>query len=455
MPPAIEDLPSLRWKLLRAVLAATLLTWILAGVFSYRQAQNEAEEMMDGHLAQTARLLLALARDNDKSTLRELEHHLLAAQGASDNIYESPLEFQVGQADGTVLLRSANAPRLSLLGLAGYSDIEHDHVTWRVLNMVAADGQYRVQVAQSITLRDWATFEVASQAVFPALFMLPLLLALLYYSVRRALRPLDDLAGDVAARTPDNLTPLPERAALREIAPLVTALNRLFSRLDKTLENERRFTADAAHELRTPLAALKVQAQVAMCSAEAPMRDHALQQIVSGVDRATRLVNQLLRLARLDPMQHLDQPHAVDLRVIVDDALHAVQPQPAQTLVDELPQQMPPVEGDADLLTIAIRNLLDNAIHYSGAASRICIAARCEDGRCALTIRDNGPGVPAAQAARLGERFWRNPDSGIEGNGLGLTIVARIAELHGGRLIAGNHPDGGFAATLADLPLAA
>jgi len=453
--PGLRALSSLRWRLLRAVSVATLLAWSLAGVFSYTNAQREAEELMDGHLAQTARLLLALVRGNEHH-LGDLATRLATVRRvAQRSIYEPPLEFQIGQADGTVLLRSPNAPSLPVLGVAGYSDIKRN-VSWRVLNMVSADGKYRVQIAQSIELRDRAALEVASQTVYPVVFVLPMLLALIYYSIRKTLRPLDELAKDIAARTPDTLARLPERETPQEVAPLVAALDRLFERLGRTLKNERQFTADAAHELRTPLAALKVQTQVAILSQEPQARNHALRQIEHGVDRATRLVNQLLRLARLDPMSHLDQPCAVDLRDVVDDVLHslsAAHPQAMQTLVDELPRQTLLIRGDADLLSIAIRNLIDNAVNYSGADSAIRLLARCADGYCALTVRDNGPGVPAALEGRLGERFHRGSGSGVEGNGLGLAIVARIAELHGGRLIAANHPDGGFAATLADLPL--
>lgn len=453
MPQRARATHSLRQRLLRAVSVATLLAWSLTGVFSYQKAQHEAEELMDGHLAQSARLLLALVRDNEDH-LGDLASRLATVRGAHDNIYEPPLEFQIGRSDGTVLLRSTDAPALPVLGVAGHSDIERESESWRVLNMPSADGKYRIQVAQSIALRDQAALEVAGQTVFPVFVVLPLLLLLIYFSVRTVLRPLDALAEDVAARTPDTLSPLPERNVPQEVAPLVGALNRLFCRLGTTLENERRFTADAAHELRTPLAALKVQSQVAMLSRDPQIRDHALQQIENGVDRATRLVNQLLRLARLDPMSQLENSQAFDLRGIVTETLQAVRnanPHFTQVIVEDLPEHPQIVQGDPELLAIAIRNLIDNAIRYSGLASTIRIHTH-DDGRCcSLSIRDNGPGVPPDIQSRLGERFFRNRDTNVEGNGLGLAIVARIVELHGGHLTAGNHPEGGFEARLDGL----
>jgi two-component system, OmpR family, sensor histidine kinase QseC len=455
MPEAPKAAHSLRRRLLRAVSIATLLAWSLTGVFSYQKAQHEAEELMDGHLAQTARLLLALVRDNEDH-LGDLANRLATVRGTHENIYEPPLEFQIGRGDGTVLLRSTDAPSLPVLGIEGHSDIERETESWRVLNMVSADGSYRIQVAQSIALRDQAALEIAWQTVYPVVIVLPLLLLLIYFSVRRVLQPLDALANDVAARTPDTLSPLPERKVPQEVAPLVTALNRLFGRLGTTLENERRFTADAAHELRTPLAALKVQTQVAMLSHDPQMRDHALQQIESGVDRATHLVNQLLRLARLDPLSNLENKQTFDLRGIVGEALAAIRganPDVTQEIIEELPSGPLFIEGDPDLLVIAVRNLIDNAIRYSGPASTIRIMAEAEEQTCTLSVRDNGPGVPAAIAARLGERFFRNRETNVEGNGLGLAIVARIAALHGGHLTAGNHPDGGFRACLKGLLL--
>jgi two-component system sensor histidine kinase QseC len=455
MQPRPKAAHSLRRRLLRAVSIATLVAWSLTGVFSYQKAQHEAEELMDGHLAQTARLLLALVRDNEDH-LSDLASRLATVRGTRENIYEPPLEFQIGRGDGTVLLRSTDAPSLPVLGIAGHSDIERETESWRVLNMVSADGNYRVQVAQSITLRDQAALEIAWQTAYPVVIVLPLLLLLIYFSVRRVLQPLDALAEDVAARTPDTLAPLPERNVPQEVVPLVDALNRLFGRLGATLENERRFTADAAHELRTPLAALKVQTQVAMLSHDPQMRGHALQQIENGVDRATHLVNQLLRLARLDPMSRLENKQIADLHSIVGEALAAIRganPDITQVIIEDLPERPLSIECDPDLLVIAVRNLIDNAIRYSGLASTIRIFAN-DDGRtCALNIHDNGPGVPAAIQARLGERFFRNRETSIEGNGLGLAIVARIAELHGGRLAAGNHPDGGFVASLGGLQL--
>ena len=268
LPP--QGLNSLRWRLLAAIGAVVMTTWLLTGWFSYSKAQHEAEELMDGSLAQTARLLLAITHDNEDD-LGELAPRLATVRGAAD-IYEPPLEFQIGRGNGTILARSPDAPEFPILGVAGYNDIIRHKEAWRVLNVVSTDGRYRVQVAQAIGLRDRAALEVATQTVRPLLLITPVLILLIYVSIKRALRPLEQLAREVATRTPDSLAPLTSDRVPTEARPLVLAINRLFRRVGRTLDNERRFTADAAHELRTPLAALKVQTQVARLSGDSPVQ---------------------------------------------------------------------------------------------------------------------------------------------------------------------------------------
>lgn len=438
---------SLRWRLLGAVGAAVLLIWLLTGWFSYSKAQHEAEELLDGSLAQTARLLLAITHDNEDD-LAELAARLATVRGA-DDIYEPPLEFQIGHGDGSILARSPDAPEFPILGVAGYSDIIRHSESWRVLNIASDDGRYRIQVAQAIGLRDRAALEVATQTVLPLLLITPVLVLLIYLSVTRALRPLERLANEVAARTPDSLAQLSAKRVPVEAKPLVNAINRLFRRVERTLDNERRFTADAAHELRTPLAALKVQTQVALLGGDTPVREHALHQIEAGVDRAGRLVEQLLRLARLDPLNCPPNNVPVDLLRLVGDVLGGL---PEGHRIAR-PSGAAVVLGDPDLLQIAIRNLLDNALRYAPGDDGIRVDIVPGDGDCTLTVLDNGPGVSEETLARLGERFFRGQPGKTEGNGLGLAIVARIAELHNARLHLANRSEGGLAVSLQGLRL--
>lgn len=448
MKPAITSrrVHSLRWRLLAAIGAIVLTTWLLTGWFSYTKAQHEAEELMDGSLAQTARLLLAITHDNEDD-LADIVARLETVRGTEDNIYEPPLEFQIGLGDGSILARSPDAPELPILGVADYSDIIRHDAAWRVLNRVSEDGRYRVQVAQAIGLRDRAALEVAVQTVLPLILIVPVLILFIYLSIRRTLRPLEQLADEVAARSPDNLAPLASRRVPTEAQPLLNAINRLFRRVERTLDNERRFTADAAHELRTPLAALKVQTQVARLSGDSPVREHALQQIEVGVDRAGRLVEQLLRLARLDPLNQPPHTVPVDLGRLVNEAVAAL---PERDRI-VLPATSAVVLGDPDLLQIALRNLIDNALRYTAPDRTVEIVIDSGVDNCSLTVNDHGPGVPESMLARLGERFFRGQPGKTEGNGLGLAIVARIAELHAARLRLANRPQGGLSVSLQNL----
>ncbi|NHA15998.1 two-component sensor histidine kinase [Thioalkalivibrio sp. XN279] len=437
-----------------AVYISVLLLWLLTGWLSYTRAQHEAEELMDGHLAQTAHLLLAIVHDNEKH-IENLAQRLASVRGSPGNVYEPALDFQVGLADGTLLARSPDAPRLPIRGAAGYSDILRGEESWRLLNLSSEDGRYRVQVSQAIGLRDRAALEVAGQVILPLALVLPALLLFIYVSIRRGLRPLDTLAQAVSARTPDNLGPLVDVTVPAEVRPLVAELNTLFDRVAQALESERRFTADAAHELRTPLAALKVQAQVAMLSSQAPMRQKALQQILGGVDRADRLVEQLLRLARLDPQQQLEHAQPVDLAPMIREvvALAATSHAAADGTVQlDLPAAGCTVRGDAELLGIAVRNLVDNALRYAGEHGAVRVVVEPTEGRFDLWVYDSGPGVPQTELAGLGQRFFRGRSHLEEGSGLGLAIVQRVAELHGAQLRLANRPEGGFKAGIVGLP---
>ena len=441
---------SLRRRLLLRVALATLLIYVLAAALTYRQARHEVQELMDGQMTKAARLLLVQA-GSDTQHLKNLAESMAALRGVRSRRNEMALEFQIGRKDGSVLSRSKHAPETPLDNGLGYANIDHNGHPWRSLTLETPDGNFRVQVSQSIRQRNTEALEIATKTVLPLGVLLPLLIILIYYSVRRGLKPLDDLADDVATRSPENLSLLAPATAPLEAQPLVRALNRLLGRLSTTLDNERRFTADAAHELRTPLAALKVQAQVAMATRDPDEHKHALTQVLAGADRATRLVEQLLRLARLDPVVRLPDPLKLDLADLAAKAVEDAQGMAAtksQKLT--LSAQDTPVEinGDRDLLGAAARNLIDNALRYTPEHGEIAVSASIEHGEPLLTIIDNGPGVPDAELPRLVERFYRGRDVSAEGSGLGLAIVHRIAELHGARLEVENLSGGGFSTRL-------
>jgi signal transduction histidine kinase len=307
--------------------------------------------------------------------------------------------------------------------------------------------------------------KIAEQLLKPMLYGLPALALLLVIAIGFALAPLRQLARDVAERGPARLDPLPLESLPAEVAPLVTRLNSLFADIVRSLENERRFTADAAHELRTPLAALRAQAQVALASVEDTERRHALAQILVGCDRATHLVVQLLTLARLDsgtphPMQD------VALRQVAEEVLAMSAGEAIERHCDlVLNDDDAPVRGDPLLLQVLLRNLVDNALRHGGA-TQIEISITQEGKHAVLTVRDNGRGIAAADLERVQQRFYRGanaarldtvPGAGarghnFSGSGLGLSIVKRIVELHQGRLTIATPDSGQGIAVTISLP---
>jgi two-component system sensor histidine kinase QseC len=217
---------------------------------------------------------------------------------------------------------------------------------------------------------------------------------------------------------------------------LVTSLNQLFERVHGLIDQERRFTADAAHELRTPLAGIRAQAQVALGASGDGERAHALAGVVAGCDRAAHTVEQMLTLARLAPDAVSFQPVPVELAAVLKDTISDLASAALAKEIDiELTQDKHVlVSGDAGLLAILFRNLIDNALRYSPPATRVAIQVESEGGEALVRITDAGPGISASERANIGRRFYRAPGTQAPGSGLGLSIVHRILELHRGRM---------------------
>ena len=400
---------SLRWRLLRWVTLTTIVIWGLAAGLSYHQARAEVQELMDGQMAKMARLLLAQIHE-DTSYLKDLPENMNSLRGTKSRRSELALEFQIGYPDGTVLVNSAMAPETPLTRPLGYANVEHAGHPWRSLILETADGRYRAQVAHSFHTRDKEALEIASKTVLPLGLLLPLMVALLYFSIQRCLKPLDDLAEDVASRSPDNLTTLQPETTLLETQP-----------------------------------------QVAMATKNPEERDHAMAQVLAGVDRTTRLVEQLLRLARLDPIVQLSDTQPIDLLELARGALesaHSAAATRRQRLHLTAPMDAPRITGDPDLLGAALRNLLDNAVRYGPEQSTVTLTIDNDPGGLRLEVSDEGPGTPEEDLSHLTNRFFRSSEAGSEGSGLGLSIVQRIAELHGARLELENRQGGGFVARL-------
>jgi signal transduction histidine kinase len=279
---------------------------------------------------------------------------------------------------------------------------------------------------------------IAGRLTAPLIFGLPLMGFWIWLATWRGLKPLDAVAREIAARQPEKLEPVTPASAPSEVRPLVEAINGLFVRVEHALESERRFTADAAHELRTPLAALAAQAQVVQRARDAGERDHAIEQLIASTRRASRLVDQLLTLARLDP-DNAAVSETVSLDRLAENvcAAHGAEAM-EKNIALELDAVSATIAGNADMLRILLRNLIDNAIRYTSAGGRVTVAVAPG----ILSVTDTGPGIPAAEHERVFNRFHRLAGQDTEGSGLGLSIVARIAERHGASVELGTGENG-------------
>jgi two-component system sensor histidine kinase QseC len=429
--------PSLRRRLLFLLSGTVLAAWLATAVFTYFDARKEIGEMLDAHLAQSAGLIAAqleheLDDDRESTVPRQYKH-------------ERKIAFQVWDKKGRLLLRSSSAPETRLQSRSeGYGDAEIDGKRWRIFSRWDESRHYLVQVGERYELRNELAESVASHLLHPLYFALPALALLIWLAVGAGLAPLAGIAREVAQRAPDNLAHLDAGNAPREISPLIAALNALFDRLRTSLEQERRFTADAAHELRTPLAAVKTQAQVALGATGEAERGRALANVVSGTDRAARLVEQLLVLARLDPQTALPPGQRVDLQALAQQGVAELAPAAAGKGVEAglAPGETAPVAGDAVLLAVLLRNLLDNAVRYTPPGGEVEVSVKPAAGGVSLAVVDSGPGIPEAERGKVFDRFHRVLGTGEEGSGLGLSIVRRIADLHRATVVLGEGPGG-------------
>jgi len=445
---------SLRRRLLLTLLSITALIWVVSAYTSYRDARHEIGELFDAQLAQSARTLLSVAGHElvelSGGPLDNTHIHFIAESSftSSGHDYEHKLAYQLWQQpQNSLLLRSFTAPETALSDKqSGYSTRKINGEQWRVFSLLDKETGFQVQMGESMAIRQELTDIIAMRIGMPLLIALPLLALLISMGINSTLKPLQRLAQTVAQREPGNLEAVDDRHAPSEIRPLLAALNSLFTRLAKAFENERRFTADAAHELRTPLAALKVQAQVAQRSSKEEERRDAMEKVLKGVDRASRLVDQLLTLARVDPEAGTLGGTAVDLDNLAEEILAGFA---GEAAVKQIELSLTAgadcvVTGEKESLTILLRNLIDNAIRYTPQEGKVEMTLEQQEGGVLLRIGDSGPGIPEEQRERIFDRFYRLAGQDTEGSGLGLSIVKRIAELHQGSIQLGRSSLGGL-----------
>ncbi len=449
---------SLRWRLLRQLLLVLPVLWLLTSIGTAFALFHEMAEVNDTQMNQLARHLLSVSLEEiETARLPENESDLPSRQLKQDagHVDQDDMGFAIWDEHGRLILSDEKGSQFAWRNdMDGFYNQggQFDHKAWRMLTLASADGEYRVTVGQKMAVRREILFNTVWAQLLPWLVALPLLLLAIFSSVRRGLQPLNQLVNNIGARAPSAREPLPPQNVPKEILPLVAALNRLFERVADAMERENRFTADAAHELRSPLAALQVQLAVLAQTEDETERLHVLHKLEQGLARANHLIEQLLTLARIDPGEFTTQSQTIDWATVSERALSDVsisarekQIQLKRVYLSGSPESSLPVQGDAMLLGLLLRNLLDNAVRYSPPGSVVTLQLAVDS----VAVLDNGPGLDPAILARVCERFYRPPGQKEQGSGLGLSIAERIAGLHRLRLHLENRPEGGLAACLS------
>jgi two-component system sensor histidine kinase QseC len=441
-----------RARSIRAVLlAGTILTLLavlgVAAWMSFAGSEEEAQELFDARLATSARVLEAfLARQVEHATvaapiviqlpgpIEAAEHDAPRTEG---HYYETKIAFQVWNADRRLLVRSASAPDVPFAPLAaGYSDQPFGNLNWRVFTLPS--GSLWIQVAERSDIRTELSEKLAFAAAEPLVIGIPVLLVLLALLIGYGLAPLGKLAQQIETRQADALTPVALPRVPAEIAPVLDALNGLLGRLTSALERERRFTADAAHELRTPLAGLKVHAQNAARANSPAERQASLDRMLVALDRTIHLAEQMLAYNRA-AASAAPEHKPVSLRQLAAEAIETLQPRIGARGLKISVMSTPAdgtaeVQGDRQKLSSLVGNLLDNAARYAPGGSAVDVVLREERGAVTLEVSDEGPGIPEELRARVFESYYRIPGSTGAGSGLGLAIVREVARAHGARV---------------------
>ncbi len=433
---------------------ATLVAWLAVGlalslvaaaVLTYQRARNEANALFDLQLQQTAASIIGMP---------------IAGSGPfPGSSGEDGLVVQIWDRQGVRIYRSRpptpEGERMPEQSTPGFATIDTPSGPYRVFS-VLANGQI-VQVGQPLHVRSELAARLALSTILPLAIITPIIALLVWIAVRRGLAPLDRVADAVQKRSPSQLAPLDAKGWPREVEPLVEALNGLLGRLERAIDSQRAFVADAAHELRTPLAALALQAQLAEREATPEARERALADLRGGLARATRVVEQLLALAREEPGVASRPFVHVAVAPLAREVVASFAPLAAAKSIDlgmANADDGVRIEGDPDALKTLLANLIDNALRYTPPGGRVDVTVERHDDTVLIAVRDTGPGIPADERDRVFERFARGIAPDAPGSGLGLAIVKSIVERHAGTVALTEGLDGAGVGVLVRLPAA-
>ena len=430
---------SIRARLLIALIVLVAIVSLLAAAVTYRRVLNETSTLFDYQLRQ-----MALSLRSQVSLAPRIE--VPPDQGDTDFV------IQIWDPFGARVYLSR--PGLPLINqtVLGYADLSLQGQAWRAYGLQTEDGV--IQIAQPILVRERLARAAALRVVVPLMLLLPVMIAFVAWIVRRGLLPLRDVTAELQRRDARSLTPLVTDDLPQEIEPLAAELNRLLARLDEAFAAQRAFIADAAHELRSPLTALRLQLQLLDRAPDDTARRTARDSLGAAIDRAIHLVEQLLTLARSDPGETAGDFELLDLAAVAAEALTETHALAESRHIDlSLDREGDiPVRGDREALRTLVRNLVDNAVRYTPPGGSVQLRCHTGAGGAKLDVVDTGPGIAAADRARVFDRFYRRANANETGTGLGLAIVKAIAARHGARVDLGDAPSGGLHVTVSFLP---
>lgn len=444
---------SIRAFLLVSVSLLVLLALLLSAWLTFDRARYEVDELFDAELAQTARVLRSTvsvvhqpATSSSEVPAPLISTHDWASRAAEElsendertrfgHSYERKIMFKI-ERDHRVLLASDNFPvEVALPREAGYRRISLGQHDWYLFTLLEGDMTYIV--GERSDVRQEMVQKIALGNLTPLLIVLPVLLLLLGWALQWGLRPLVELDRYIQQRDKDNLDAIQLAQSPREIRPIVDSLNGLLSRLRRSLESERRFTATASHEMRTPISVLKVNVQNALKARDEQERLQLLHELDASVDRTARLIQQLLTLNRLEQDDHGYALQELDLLPLLREEIAGLYPlalQKHQNIELVTGAETLPCWTVPQLLPLVVRNLLDNAIKYAPLGGRIQVTAKADGDKVCISVDDSGPGVPLSEQQKIFDRFYRIPNRAVEGSGLGLAVVKRAVELLNGEI---------------------
>ncbi|MFT3954417.1 MAG: ATP-binding protein [Piscinibacter sp.] len=425
---------SLRTRLLLIAALASLATLLAGGAAMYWAAAREDDRLLDSRLEDLARTVLSFSEHEITEIIGEGRTELMHTETAAT--LGSRYRYQIWTRHGHILLHSYKASPtqpMAPLRQLGFSTVPIDGEDYRVFAMEGNGGEMVIQVAECLDERESAIGIVSLYFLSFLLLPFALVFTVTWWLMRRSLRAIDTSAAQLSERSPIDLTPLVADNPPVELKPMIGAINALFERINKTLSLERGFTSVAAHELRTPLAGLRAQAQIAATARSPEELAEALASVMKGVDRAAHLLDQLLDLARMESVAHQAQglSRAVDVAVVYESVLHDL-----GKLAERRGLRLESAFTERSIVAmelgmlLLVRNLVGNAIRYTPAGGKVSISTRREGDSVTLTVDDSGPGIPPESRSRVFERFDRLDVQGSDGVGLGMSIVQSVVVAH-------------------------